>query len=516
MVLPAPVKAPPPPPPDADLVDLDNVVRWIKRRDPVRWALGAMIVVWSFIFIRLGWERHVRFATFGFDLGVYDQVIWLFSRFKDPFMTVRGLHFWGFHGNYALVLLTPFYWLGGGPILLLVVQVAAQASGAIAIYLLARDRLADRWLAVGMAGVLLLNPTYQYLVWEYFHPDALAIAPFLFAYWAARAGRWRWFAVAAVLAVACKEDVALSMAVLGVLIILWGDKRIGAIVFGAAAGWFALVTRVIIPQVNGIKAFYDTFFGEFGSSPLEVAKNVVVHPGAAMDTATLPDRMNYYRMMFAPVAFLCFASVRTFMIAGPMLAINVLSTFPYQREIRYHYAALVLTGVILATVEGVAYLATTAGMKRFLVGLLLATSLASTVAWGPSPLSVKYHSGLWAQGPDARRESKQRAVDMVPEGSATSAIYYLVPHLTQRTKIYEFPVPWKPINWGVNGEKLDNPADVRWLVLDRTLLNADDKALLNQLLGGEFAVRFDQSDIVVAQRVGPPPSNPAPSNPARP
>ena len=30
--------------------------------------------------------------------------------------------------------------------------------------------------------------------------------------------------------------------------------------------------------------------------------------------------------------------------AVPMLAINILSTFPYQREIRYHYAALVLTG----------------------------------------------------------------------------------------------------------------------------------------------------------------------------
>ena len=67
---------------------------------------------------------------------------------------------------------------------------------------------------------------------------------------------------------------------------------------------------------------------------------------------------------------------------------------------------------------------------------------------------------------------------------------------------------------GVAGEKLDNPADVRWLVLDRTLLSADDKALLTQLLSGEFVVRFDQNDIVVAERVAaPPPSNPPPANP---
>ena len=506
MVLPTPVK--PPPETGPDQVDLDNLVQWVKRRDPVRWALGAMIVVWSLIFLRLGWERHNRFATFGFDLGVYDQVVWLLSRFKEPFMTIRGLHFWGFHGNYIMVLLAPFYWLGAGPQFLLLVQVAAQASGAIAIYLLGRDRLHDRWLAVGLAGVLLLNPTYQYLVWEYFHPDALAIAPFLFAYWAARTKRWKWFALAAVLAVACKEDVALSMAVLGVLIVLWGDRRIGAIVAGASALWFALVTRVIIPQVNGIKAFYDTFFGEFGSSPIEVAKNVVIHPDRAFNTATLPDRMSYYRMMFTPVAFLCFGSLSTFLIAGPMLAINILSTFPYQREIRYHYAALVLTGVILATVEAVANLGSTAALKRFFVGLLLATSLASTVAWGPSPVGVKYHSGLWAQGADPRRDSKQAAVDIVPEDASVSAIYYLVPHLSRRVSIYEFPVPWKPINWGVNGENLHDPADVRWLVLDRTLLSADDKTLLAQLMAGEFETRFDRDDVLVAERVRPPAGRP--------
>jgi uncharacterized membrane protein len=275
-------------------------------------------------------------------------------------------------------------------------------------------------------------------------------------------------------------------------------------VVGAAAGWFAVVTRVIIPHVNGIKAFYDTFFGDFGSSPLEVAKNVAVHPGKALDTATLPDRMNYYRMMFAPVGFMCFAAFRTLLIAGPMLAINVLSTFPYQREIRYHYAALVLTGIILATVEAVAYLGTTASLKRFFVGLLLATSLATTVAWGPSPVGVKYHSGLWAQGADPRREAKQQAVDLVPKAAATSAIYYLVPHLSRRVKIYEFPVPWKAINWGVSGENLDDPADVRWLVLDRTLLSADDKTLLTTLLNGEFVIRFDKNDILVAERIAPP------------
>src|SRR3954449_4605326 len=103
-------------------------LRW---RDPVRWVLGAMIVGWSAVFIVLGGIRQQRFATFSFDLGIYDQAVWLLSRFHDPFVTVRGLEFFGHHVNPIVLLFVPFYWLGAGPLFLLSVQVVVQASGAI-------------------------------------------------------------------------------------------------------------------------------------------------------------------------------------------------------------------------------------------------------------------------------------------------------------------------------------------------------------------------------------------------
>jgi hypothetical protein len=46
---------------------------------------------------------------------------------------------------------------------------------------------------------------------------------------------------------------------------------------------------------------------------------------------------------------------------------------------------------------------------------------------------------------------------------------------------------------------------VQYLVLDRTILtSARDKALLSDLLSGEFAVASDVEDILVAKRVHPP------------
>ncbi len=488
----------------ADQVDLARLYAWASRRDPVRWALFGATALFAVVFIRLGLLRHDRFATFGFDLGIYDQGIWLLSQFKDPFVTIRGLDLFGHHANVALLLFTPFYRLGAGPELLLVAQVAAQASGAVAVYLLARDRLGARWPAVALGIVLLLNPTYQFQTWHFFHPDALAVAPLLFAYWAARARRWRWFALAAVLAVACKEDVALPLAVIGVLIAARGDRRIGILVTALSAAWFMIATRVVIPLSNGIGPFYDSFFGDFGSSASEVVVNVATDPAKAIDVATKPDRINYYRMMLAPFAFLPLLAPSTLLVAVPMLAVNALSTFPYQRDIKYHYSSLVLAGVMVATVEAIAWAGRTPQTRAFLVGLVSATSLAATVAWGPSPLSTKYRSGYWPLGVDPKVATKEAVVDFVPARDAASVHYNFAPHMTHRERIYEWPVPWKVLNWGVRGENPHDPAGVRWLVLDRQMLTEEDAALLRRLLADEFVVRFDRDGILAAERVKAP------------
>lgn len=471
--------------------------------DGPRVALVAAVGVWSLTLGRLGALRHDRFGTFGFDLGIYDQAVWLLSRARDPFITVRGLEAFGHHVNVILLVLAPFYRLGAGPHFLLLVQVAAQASGAGAVFLLARDRIADRWLAAALGAVYLLHPTSQWLVWEFFHPDAVAIGPLLFAYWASRERRWGWFACAALIAAMCKEDVALVLVIIGLLVAWRGDRRIG---FGVSAGslaWYIVATRVIIPWQNGIGPFYDSFFGTLGTNPLQVAVNSVRHPGVTWDLLRQHDRLEYLWRMLGPVAFVPLISPSTLAIALPMLAVNLLSSFPYTRDAHFHYSALVLVGVMIATVEGVARLPTVA-VRRALVGVILATSVVATVAWGPSPIGVAYHRGWWPLQTDPRQAVNDAAIHEVPANAAVSASYSYVPHLTHRVRVYEFPVPWRDINWGVRGEHLDDPSRVQWIVVDRRLLDFDGEIVLGTLLRYEFTVRSDRDGVLVAQRVHPP------------
>jgi len=118
--------------------------------------LGGMITLFVGSFVWLTWLTHARFGTFGFDLGIFDQGVWLLSRFRDPFVTIRGLPLFGDHASYILVLVAPLYWIWADPRLLLLLQVVFLAIPAASVYLIGMRRLGSALL-----GWLLRPPIWR-------------------------------------------------------------------------------------------------------------------------------------------------------------------------------------------------------------------------------------------------------------------------------------------------------------------------------------------------------------------
>ena len=464
-------------------------------------ALGGLIAAYVATFGTLTWSQHENFGTFGYDMGLYDQGIWLVSRFKDPFVTIRGLNFFAHHVNLITLLFVPAYWLGAGPHFLYLVETVWMALGALPLYLLARDRLESGWLAVAVAGSFLLYPALEWINWWHFHPDALIITPLLFAWWLATRRRWGWFAVAVAVALACKEDAALAVLMLGLVLAVLGQRRAGLVTAAAGAGWFLVATKVVIPAAGGgAGPFYQELFPGFGDSLGEIVWNLVAHPSRLLGLATLPDRLTYFWQIMAPVAFFPLAAPLVLLISVPQTVINVASGHALTHDIHYHYSAIVLTGVFLATVEGMAWIGRGPGTRRALVAVLLTTSLAANVAWSPSPLGRQYDDGIWARA-EPRHATVRAALRLVPAGVGVSASYNLIPHLTHRTYAYEFPNPWVVANWGAHGENPPDPATADYLVIDERLLG-DQRPLFDRLLSpqGGYTRVFASDGIVVARR----------------
>ena len=70
-------------------------------------------------------------------MGIFDQGVWLLSRFHAPFVTVMGRNLFGDHTSFILLLAVPLYWIWPHAQTLLVLQTCLLAAAAIPIYLLA-------------------------------------------------------------------------------------------------------------------------------------------------------------------------------------------------------------------------------------------------------------------------------------------------------------------------------------------------------------------------------------------
>lgn len=468
-------------------------------------VLAACIAVWVAVFGVLVWQRHDRFGTFGFDLGIYDQATWLLANLEGQLITVRGLEVFGHHASLGLYLLAPAYWLGGGPQFLDLFQVVVMALGAVPVFLLARERFGRPWPGVVLGAVFLLHPAFQFLAWETFHPETVAITPLLAAYYCSVRERWGWFATWSALAIVWKEDVALAVLVLGLVVAVRGRREIGLVTAGAALAWFVVVSQVVLPSVNGEHAFYEQFFGDLGGSPTEIARNSVTDPTLVTDRLTAPSAREYVWQLTAPYGMVPLLAPGILLLGVPQLLVNVLSVNGFTREITYHYAALPLTALTLALVEGTAWLdrrLPRRWMRRGVLACIVASAVAGTVAWGPSPVGVRYGDGWWPAAGDERRAAKESAVALVPGDASVSATYQFVPHLTHRTEIYEFPNPWVERNWGVAGEGRPDPTVVEWLAVDRRLLGPEDEAVFEEILDSDaFDVVLDEDDVVVLRRV---------------
>lgn len=463
-------------------------------------------VAWAVLFgVHIYW-RHSRFGTPDHDLGIWDQAVWLLANGRS-FDTVRGLHVFGFHASPALYVFVPFYWLGAGPNLLNVAMAASLAAGAWPVFRLARHHLGSEWQSLVLALAYLGAYAGQWMVQETFHPEVVAITPLLLAYLAATEGRWRAFGAWLAFAVMWKEDVALAGIMIG-LLLAWrgpltitGDRaprstvRAGLWAAGLCALWFVVATRLVIPAFSPAGGFTDNLFGELGGSPTELARNAVTEPELFRDRLAESEPHHYARELTATYGFVPLLSPATLLIGLPQALINLLTQYDFFWVTRVHYAAIPLLAVTLGAVEAVARFRDQA-VRILLLCVVAVGAVYTGTQWGISPLSPGYRHGHWLLDPHVRQDTLEAVVALPEDDDAVSAYTWLVPHLSHRERIYTFPNPWLPINWGVAGERRPDPDDTDWLIVDPSTLSDIDRAVLLVALR-DPGRSLERSDVVI-------------------
>src|SRR6266571_5108680 len=281
----------------------------LKRFDVHRqlWIAWILLILFMLVYmLEMSHQAVLRYDTFkatAFDLGNMDQVLWNTIHGRWFQFTNQAIDWYGpptrlaIHVEPILLPLSLLYAFHADPRILLVFQTLALAAGALPIFLLTRKYLPE-WplLAPLMTVVYLLSPALLGLNIFDFHPISLATPLLLYAVLALTYKRYGWFIVACVLASACKEDIPLAIAMLG-LFVIWKYKlpRLGLTLAVGGLLWSFIAFGIVIPHFYP-GAQHNNFWYRYealGSSPGEAVVNVILHPWLLFTTFITLDRVYY-------------------------------------------------------------------------------------------------------------------------------------------------------------------------------------------------------------------------------
>jgi uncharacterized membrane protein len=481
-----------------------GVLRATRLSSRTLWPLLLGLAVAGFVgvFVWQTFSIHERFGSYGFDLGIFDQGTWLLSQVERPFVTIRGLNLFGDHASYILLLVAPLYRLWADPRLLLTLQVLALAFPAVVLYRIAARRLRHPAAGLAVALAYLAYPGMQWAATWQFHPETLAAGFLAGAALAADEERPRTMAVLLALAMLCKEDVGLVVAGFGALLWLTGRARWGQLAIAAGIGWFLLTAFVLVPLANGrgSSPHAQLNYGIGGSGPLAVLGAVPDLLQRALVTTFANTGLAYLALVFVPLALLPLASWRHLLPVAPPILLNLAAVHGYQQKITYQYLATSAPFLAIAATAGMVVLtARRRGLLAPLAILLVAVAVAMDVRFGPAPWSDKP-----ALGPPPRQtEARQAALSMIPPDAPVSAQYHLVTHLAHRRQVYEFPNPFRAVNWGVDGDQ-HAPADaeaIRYVLVEPSLISESDQATLDDVRrSGTWRTAMDRDGVLLLER----------------
>lgn len=405
--------------------------------------IGAYFVVIGSVVVL----QHYQYKTQGWDLGIFNQLFWntLHGRFMQTSVEDTPLHL-GRHMSPGLLFLLPGYALFPSPYFLLIVQTIALALGAWPLYLLARRKLHDTRHSLLIAAAYLLYPSLHSINLYDFHEIAF-LPPLLIAGWYFFETRtWGWMAACLILGASMREDAALMIGIAGLAMMFRfsredapgtrnTDRRAGLLVAACAFTWFAVSVLALMPALGGGLYNLDRY-AELGDTSSEIFRTLLTRPDRVIATIASFPKFAYTILILAPVALLPLLSLRGLILILPGILENTLVNYPLQFSTIYHYDAVLVGGVFIGTVYGLAAvrMRRIGSPRLWSIALLILALTNFAVRSKLSPLQLPYT----VRGDNQTREAWEALISRIPPGASVAANTHVVPHLANRPTLFRF------------------------------------------------------------------------------
>jgi uncharacterized membrane protein len=479
-----------------------------------RLALAIVVALSLAYVLRVGHLAnlsHMKLATMSSDLAEYDNLFFnaLNGRpFRSPaiaghlqnWSTLQG------HAEFGLYLLLPFYAISPGAHALLWIQAAVVGLTAIPIHLLARIRL-GAFGGICFATAYLLMPSVQqpnfydfhftplgmfFVAWLLYFVGALAEDP---QNRRVRVGLYS----SAALALLCREDVSIGIAVLGVFLVLSGKLVRDGLYLAASAGVYFVVMKFGVMPLFG-RWWFDNMYEDLKADGARgfgaVVLTLVSNPSFTLRTMLTEPKLLYVLHMVAPLLALWLRRPLLWMAVLPgivqtLLVTNRPPSFQSSFQYTYFWVPYVFAASILATRRGLAG-------KGTLISLLVA-ALALSHHFGVFPTGDKIVGGFGLKTFDLTEAERERyeqlrdIISLVPQEATLSATEAEGPHASARLTMYSLKYTLG-----------DNPD---YLLVSHPRHRGETQHVRQALESGNYGVIAERGPFVLAKRGADPDNN---------
>jgi uncharacterized membrane protein len=443
----------------------------IRHPAPRTWSrLAALLLLITVPFLLMGQILKVLSLHDYLDFAVWLEVFSNISKGASAISTIQEATFPGklhWYSSHFTPLVYVFGWafrLSRTPYFLLFLQWLALTSTVVAVFLYAQSQFKNRTLALMLAAVFALHPTFQYVSLYEFEGLRFCMPLLLLCFYCMERRNIPAYWIFFILSLLVREEVSLTLFCLGlyILVFLPGVRKHGLLTMAVSLAYFYVAVKFIIPSYSTSSEsehVASAFFPILGHSPSEALHNLLSNPEALLLPVLDPYKMANIFMFLLPVSFLCFFAPEVLLIGTANVGINLLSTSITHTSYFLYYLSPFVPFLFIATVKGIERLArrlekierfTEARMR--LGAACLAGALSASIFFGPAPFSFSF----WFQGYKLApfrtqnfhystyvfggRELKIRELaELVPKEAEISAEQHLMPLFFDRKSLRAFP-----------------------------------------------------------------------------
>lgn len=403
---------------------------WLRRHQAALLVAGAV----SAVYLVYSWRQWARFESPSWDLGIFTQLMRAYAELRAPVVPIKGEGFMllGDHFHPLLAVLAPFYAIWPSGFTLLAAQAVLVGISAGIITACAVRHL-GRWAGVGIGVAYGLSWGIQSAVASQFHEVALALPVLAASLSALVRGRHWAAALWSLPLLGIKEDLGLTIAMIGVVIAIRGARWLGIGLAGLGVAAFWVITSVVLPALNpdGVWDYAeDSLMAQVFSDPAAALSGLGAGIGSKVVLVLAVFAITAFTALVSPIA----------LVTIPTLAWRLTSDVPHHWSTEWHYSAVLMVVVFIAAIDTLHTRSGPVPLRKPLAGLMAAIAVVLS-AWFPLSELAQWRT----YSPALQHQGATTVLETIEDDAVVVSDITLLAYLVPRTEVYWLHSPGAPV-----------------------------------------------------------------------